>query len=171
MSIEFKHTLEQLEKWRTLARIPEDAVPSLTQSRKLLKEALELASRRPRILVVDDEKDILDLFQTLLDSRGYEGIFCVDPRVAVERCQKERVDVIVCDLMMPDLDGYSFIRAIRRIPGTRKAPILVYSSTDARQAIPQLRQSKIDGYIQKPGDPKVILDKIAALVNAVWADG
>lgn len=167
---EYTFAVSELEGW-----IDEvggsDAVEdrSIESIKTLIIQARELAKQVPTVLVVDDEESILDLFRTLLEAQGFRGIFETDVKTAVKHCHMGGVDLIICDLLMPNIDGFTFIRSVRRISHTKETPIMVYSAADPRQAIVQLKDAKIDAYVQKPGDTTILRDKIAGLLEH-WED-
>lgn len=67
----------------------------------------------PRILVVDDEPDILQLIKRYAERDGYEAVCAKDGLSAVKLCENEDFDVIVMDVMMPEMDGYHACKRIR----------------------------------------------------------
>ena len=74
----------------------------------------------PRILIVDDEPKIAELINKYATFEGYDTVEVNDGMKAIEICKKEDFDIIVMDIMMPELDGFSAVREIRKDNGTIK---------------------------------------------------
>src|SRR5260221_7522744 len=88
-----------------------------------------------RVMVVDDEVDTLNLLRTILEISGYETVSTQNPMEALYMAQLHRPDVILLDIMMPGLDGFTLCKMIRLNPATVNVPVLfitAYSSSDAQ---------------------------------------
>jgi len=117
-----------------------------------------LANGPKIILVVDDDPFIRTLLAVWLQEAGYKVITAEDGQQALEQVRRERPDVLLLDLMMPKIDGYTVARWLRRHEETYNLPIIVLSA-DAR-APQKLLGLKVDGYLSKPFD----LDEVLARV-------
>jgi CheY-like chemotaxis protein len=84
------------------------------------------------ILLVDDNRDILQLFSALLEEAGHVVVTAVNGREAFEIALKSRPDLIISDWMMPEMDGVALFHAVRGTPATAKIPIIL--TTAARPA-------------------------------------
>ena len=74
----------------------------------------------PRILIIDDDKQIRELVRLMLREEGYEGLEVTDGADALQACQGEEFDLVLCDIFMPGRDGLETIRGLRRaFPGLR----------------------------------------------------
>ena len=78
-----------------------------------------------RILIVDDEPDIIDLVIKTLEPEGYEIIAARDGEQALELAEKEPPDLVILDLVMPKMDGYTTAIKLRSMDKTRSVPIIV----------------------------------------------
>ena len=78
-----------------------------------------------RLLIVDDEERIRDIIKKYAQFEGFETVEAVDGLQAVEICRKESFDLIIMDVMMPELDGFSAVREIRK---TSSTPVLMLSA-------------------------------------------
>ena len=114
---------------------------------------------RRTVLVVDDDPFIRTLLVAGLQEAGYRVVTADDGQQALDQIRRERPDVVLLDLMMPKLDGYSVARIIRLQDDTRRLPIIVLSA-DVR-APQKLNGVRIDGYLSKPFD----LDEVLARVS------
>ncbi|MBI4761148.1 MAG: response regulator [Chloroflexota bacterium] len=88
-----------------------------------------------KIMVVDDDKDATALFEEVLKAEGYEPITVNDSATAVAIAKRERPDLFVLDLMMPEPDGFKLCRMLRKEPEFRFTPIIIVTAlndTDSR---------------------------------------
>lgn len=112
-----------------------------------------------RVLVVDDDEDMQALLQTVLEKQEYEVVTAEDGLVALEELEKSIPDLIVLDLMMPRMDGYTFAEELRNRGLQSSIPIIVLSAdVGAKQKINQLGA---DSYIAKPFDVRDLLGEIS----------
>lgn len=112
-----------------------------------------------RVLVVDDDEDMQALLQTALEGQEYEVVTAEDGLVALQELEKEAPDLIVLDLMMPRMDGFTFIEELRKRGLQTTIPIIVLSAdTNAKQNANQLGA---DSYIAKPFDVHDLLGEIS----------
>ncbi len=104
-----------------------------------------------KILLIDDEIKILRLLQFNLDNSGHSTIAINDPKIALEVASQEKPDVIIMDLMMPDIDGLKLTKLIRENHCTSKIPIIILSAKAQHgEILDTYKFSKIDYYITKP---------------------
>ena len=82
----------------------------------------------PRILIVDDERDFVELVQFRLAGLGYEFIVANDGVQALSQARQFKPDLILLDILLPDLDGLSVCEILRRQPSTKKIPIIFMSA-------------------------------------------
>lgn len=113
-----------------------------------------------KIMVVDDEPDILDLLEKALNIEGYNDIIKIDNGMtAVNTCRKIQPDIIILDVMLPDIDGYEVCKQIRQFS---HCPILFLSSkNDELDKILGLAVGG-DDYVTKPFSPKEVAYRVKA---------
>jgi two-component system KDP operon response regulator KdpE len=119
-----------------------------------------------RILVVDDEPNILGTLAPLLRSRGYEVFTAMNGRSAIEAVDREKPDLIVLDLGLPDLDGVDVCREIRETLGV---PIVVLSARGAEGDKVRALDVGADDYVTKPFGAEELLARIRAALRRVDA--
>ena len=117
-----------------------------------------------RVLIVDDDADIRDLLFSALAEDGYEGVQACDGREALAVVERWRPDVIVLDLMMPGMDGWTFARRLREGPLPSTIPILVLSA--AHDLGGKARAVDAAEVVSKPFDLEMLLPKIARMAGA-----
>ena len=119
-----------------------------------------------RILVVDDEKMIRNVIKEYAEFDGFEVTEAEDGMEAVEICRREDFDLIVMDIMMPRLDGYSAIKEIRK---TKQIPVIMLSARGEEYDKLFGFEIGIDDYIVKPFSPKELLARIKAVLKRAAA--
>jgi urea transport system substrate-binding protein len=115
-----------------------------------------------RVLVVEDEAEIRDFVAMVLDSEGYWVTTAHNGAVALDQLGREPFDLILLDMRMPVMDGWSFARAYRQSRGP-KAPIVVL--TAAQDAAERAEQISADGYLGKPFELDDLLELVARYTN------
>ena len=116
----------------------------------------------PRILVVDDEKNILELVRFNLEREGYEVLTCLDGARALELARSEKPDLIVLDVMLPEISGLEVCRELHQDPATRKIPIIMLSArADELDRVLGLEMGA-DDYVTKPFSPRELVARVKA---------
>jgi DNA-binding response OmpR family regulator len=122
-----------------------------------------------KVLVVDDEKDLGDMLVRFLRRHGYRPTYCEDGAEAWRRLQRERFDIVVTDVNMPEMDGLELSQRIRADKELKRLPIIMLT---VKNEIPdQVEGYEIgaDDYVAKPFDFPVLLARIRALERRVIA--
>jgi DNA-binding response OmpR family regulator len=124
-----------------------------------------MASGVPQLLVVEDDSNIRDLVCSHLRSEGYACLPMADGRQALDAVRDRRFDVIVLDLMLPNVDGLAICRAIRHDGPNREVPILML--TARREEHDKLAgfDSGADDYLTKPFSMKELAARVGALTR------
>ncbi|UCG66913.1 MAG: response regulator [Deltaproteobacteria bacterium] len=129
-----------------------------------------MEEKKTKVLVVDDEPDVVEMLKMVLENASYEVVSAFDGRRGIEKAKKEKPDVIVLDLMMPEMDGFEACKAMKHDPELKRVPILVLTAIG--QHISHTKYARdlglgleSDDYIDKPVDPTVLLKRIATLLR------
>jgi DNA-binding response OmpR family regulator len=118
-----------------------------------------------KILVVDDEADILHFLELVLRERGYDVLTAASGRQAVELARDARPDLVLLDIMMPQMDGWEVLKLLRVDDATAAIPVAMVSArTDPKDRVQGLQEGAAD-YICKP----FALDDLLAKVDAIFA--
>ena len=117
-----------------------------------------------RILIVDDEPNIIGTVAPLLRARGYEVLSVMTGRVALESAERDKPDLIVLDLGLPDINGVEVCREVRR---TQSIPILVLSARGAEGDKVKALDAGADDYVTKPFGTEELLARIRAALRRV----
>ena len=119
-----------------------------------------------RILVVDDEPDVVDLVRTILETEGHEVTAATRGKEALGLMLAEPPDLLVLDLMMPELDGFQMLRLIRMDERTATVPVLILSARTQTQDQLGGLQAKASAYVCKPFSPKELLAEVRNLLGS-----
>ena len=117
-----------------------------------------------RILIVDDEPNIIGTVAPLLRARGYEVFSAMSGRAALEAVERDKPDLIVLDLGLPDMDGVEVCRQVRQ---TLSVPILVLSARGAEGDKVRALDAGADDYVTKPFGAEELLARIRATLRRV----
>lgn len=115
-----------------------------------------------RILVVDDEEKIRKIIRKYGEFEGYEIIEAKDGMEAVNLCKKEDFDVIILDVMMPELDGFSACKEIQKI---KDVPVIMLSARGEEYDKIHGFELGIDDYVVKPFSPRELLMRVKVVIN------
>ena len=116
----------------------------------------------PKLLVVDDEAKIREVIKTYAEFEGYEVVEAADGMEAIEKCKQEKFDVIVMDIMMPRLDGFSSYKEIKKI---EDIPVLMLSARGEEYDKLFGFEIGIDDYVVKPFSPKELMSRLNVIVK------
>ena len=116
--------------------------------------------RASRILVVDDLKENTDLLTNFLEPQGYEVIAALSGAEALRLVDQAPPDVVLLDLVMPEMDGYEVCQLLKENPRTRHIPIIVVSGLSEREANVKAIEAGADDFIVKPFDSAVLEARI-----------
>jgi DNA-binding response OmpR family regulator len=115
-----------------------------------------------KILIVDDEIKIRELIKKYLDFQGYESKMAVNGMEAVEMLKNEKYDIIIMDEMMPELDGFSAVKEIRKKSDT---PVIMLSARGEEYDKIHGFELGIDDYVVKPFAPRELMMRIDAVMK------
>lgn len=118
-----------------------------------------------KILIVDDDPEIRDLFETFLSAEGYKIETASDGFEAGVKVTKFNPSLIILDLFMPGMDGFEVCRRIRADPANRDTKILVITGYDSKESRQQSMEAGADDYLAKPGAKDTLIAHAAALLN------
>lgn len=126
----------------------------------------------PKILIVDDEQDILELIRHTLNKEGFEVYIAANGAQAIEQARKVKPELILMDVMMPVMDGMEACRQLKEEPETSGIAIVFLTARSEEFAELAGFEAGADDYIAKPIRPRVLLSRLKAILrrrNAIQA--
>lgn len=123
------------------------------------------------ILVVDDDPTIVELLQVNLEMEGYEVVRAGDGQAAIEQAQAEHPDLILMDVMMPGMDGWTARQELSKIPDVADIPVVFLSAAAQRADLRKGLDLGAAEYITKPFDPEELLSVIERILAGNYEPG
>ena len=114
------------------------------------------------ILVVDDEAKLRDMIRVYLEQEGYHVVEAGHGREALYVARVEKPDLIILDLMMPEMDGWQICKAVREFS---QVPIIILSALNDPSMIASVLDAGADDYLTKPTPSRVLIAHINRLIN------
>ncbi len=111
-----------------------------------------------KILVVDDEADVAKLLKIRLEGHQFEVVLASDGNEGLDKAEAEKPDLILLDVMMPTMDGYTFVREMKSNPNTKDIPIIVLTAKPGMKDLFEMEGAR--DYITKPYEIDDLLSKI-----------
>jgi len=113
-----------------------------------------------RLLLIDDDPNLILLVKDYLEFRGYEVLTAENGREALEVLEKDLPDMIICDVMMPEMDGYSLVKHVREDARTSWIPVLFLSAKGQSQDRVKGLNTGADVYMVKPFEPEELVAQV-----------
>jgi len=125
-----------------------------------------MANPKYRVVWIEDDPELLRLGQLVLTHKGFEVVTVNDSREGFETIKREKPDIVLLDLMMPDVDGWAIYNQIKAEPDLRNTPVIVVTAkAQAADKALALHLAKVDGYLVKPYDQNQLLDMMDQVMN------
>ncbi len=119
---------------------------------------------KKRILCIEDDEDMVDLIRLILTRRGFEVLGASRGASGLEIIRKEKPDLVLLDLMMPEMDGWEVYQQIKSDEATQNTPVIVVTAkAQSIDRVLGLHIAKVDDYISKPFSPQELLDSIESV--------
>ena len=113
-----------------------------------------------RILIAEDNEANLALVEYLLRAAGHRTVAATDGLEAVRLAREIRPDLVICDLQMPEVDGYSVLAQVREDPTLREMPVIALTAFSRRIDRTTVLVAGFDGYLSKPIDPEEFIEQV-----------
>lgn len=117
----------------------------------------------PKVMVVDDENDVVELIKFMLEKDGHEVITACNGKEALEKVEPSKPDLIILDIMMPEIDGYTVNTRLQEKDETRSIPVIILTAKGQMRDLFALGTNVV-AFMEKPFDPKGLRDKIRELL-------
>ncbi|PIS05013.1 MAG: response regulator [Candidatus Buchananbacteria bacterium CG10_big_fil_rev_8_21_14_0_10_42_9] len=123
------------------------------------------AKTKPTILIVEDENALLDLYQIRLIKEGYNVILASNGEEGLSQALNHLPNLILLDLVMPQVDGYTLIRELKVNPSTKKIPIVIFSNLSQPSEVEKGLKLGAQDYIVKSNvTPSQLAEKVKVLL-------
>jgi two-component system, OmpR family, response regulator VicR len=114
-----------------------------------------------RVVYIEDEQEMIDLVRLILNRRGYEIIGANGGREGLDTVRKTLPDLVLLDLMMPDMDGWDVYQQMKAEEATQHIPVIVVTAkAQSIDKVLGLHIAKVDDYISKPFSPQELVDSV-----------
>lgn len=118
-----------------------------------------------RILVVDDDAHNRDLLERRLEREGFDAASAPDGRAALDRLRRERFDLVLLDIFMPEMNGFQVLAEMKGAAELRDVPVIVLSAVDDQGHVVRSIEMGADDFLAKPFDPVVLRARIGAILR------
>jgi two-component system response regulator VicR len=125
-----------------------------------------MAHMSRRVLYIEDEPEMIDLVRLILGRKGIEVIGATGGREGLDAVRKELPDLVLLDLMMPDMDGWQVYQQMKAGEPTRDIPVIVVTAkAQSIDKVLGLHIAKVDDYISKPFSPQELADSVERVLS------
>jgi CheY-like chemotaxis protein len=119
---------------------------------------------RPTVLVVDDEQQNLELMEVYL-LRDYDVVFASSGKEALQKLEEEKTDLVLLDIMMPEMDGYEVCRRIKENKNLPYTPIIMITALSEKEALVKGLESGAEEFLSKPVDKLELITRVRSLLR------
>ena len=120
---------------------------------------------KKRVLIVDDDADLVKMLKIRIEAEGYEFMNASDGEDMLKVLNMKKPDVILLDIMLPSMDGYSALREMRKNEKYADIPVIILSAKEKKKMDDLFILEKIAFFIEKPFDNKDLMNKINAAIS------
>lgn len=126
-----------------------------------------MTNSNPHILCIEDEPEMIELVRLILERKGYRVTGAVGGMKGLEALKKEKPDLILLDLMMPDIDGWEVYRQMKADPNLASIPVIVVTAkAQSIDKVLGLHIAKVEDYVTKPFGPQELLASIEKVLGS-----
>jgi DNA-binding response OmpR family regulator len=127
-----------------------------------------MAEDAKRVVCIEDEPEMIDLVRLILGRKGFTVIGANGGIEGLETVQRERPDLVLLDLMMPDMDGWEVYQQMKADDDLRNIPVVVVTAkAQSIDKVLGLHIAKVDDYITKPFGPQELLESVEKIIGEV----
>ena len=129
-----------------------------------------MGEMKGKILVVEDNADEASLIKMILEPEGYEVALASNGEEGLEKVESSRPDLIILDVMMPELDGFAMCSKLRESPEHSRIPVVLLTGvakriSDSKYPLDGVLRADAEQYLEKPVKPEELLDTVARLLK------
>ena len=125
-----------------------------------------------QILCIEDEPEMIDLIRLILGRRGFEVVGAAGGKEGLEKVRQQLPDLVLLDLMMPDMDGWEVYQQMKADEKTKDIPVIVVTAkAQSIDKVLGLHIAKVDDYIAKPFSPQDLMNSVEKVLGAKYSSG
>ena len=125
-----------------------------------------MAKEPKKVLCIEDDQEMIDLIKLILERKGFQFVGAVGGREGLEAIAREKPDLVLLDIMMPDIDGWDVYRQMKANEEFKDLPVIVVTAkAQSIDKVLGLHIAKVDDYVTKPFGPKELLRSINKVLN------
>jgi two-component system response regulator VicR len=125
------------------------------------------AQSKKRILCIEDEPEMIDLIRLILGRRGYDVLGAAGGMEGIQMVREQLPDLVLLDLMMPDMDGWQVYQQMKADESTRGIPVIVVTAKAQNiDKVLGVHIAKVDDYISKPFSPQDLLNSVERIIGS-----
>jgi len=125
-----------------------------------------MAEERRKVVCIEDEPEMIDLIRLILSRKGFELIGAVGGREGLETVRRVKPDLVLLDLMMPDMDGWEVYQQMKADEELKDIPVIVVTAkAQSIDKVLGLHIAKVDDYITKPFGPQELLESVYRILE------
>jgi two-component system, OmpR family, response regulator VicR len=125
-----------------------------------------MENRVKKILCIEDEDEMIDLIRLILNRRGFEIYGANGGKEGLQRIRKDHPDLVLLDLMMPEMDGWEVYQQMKADDSTKNIPVIVVTAkAQSIDKVLGLHIAKVDDYITKPFSPQELLASVDRVLS------
>jgi len=125
-----------------------------------------MSEARKKVVCIEDEPEMIDLVRLILGRKGFELIGAVGGREGLETVRQVKPDLVLLDLMMPDMDGWEVYQQMKADDELRAIPVIVVTAkAQSIDKVLGLHIAKVDDYVTKPFGPQELLESVSRVLG------
>jgi len=119
-----------------------------------------------KILIVDDNPDLIAVLKVRLESFGYEVVVAEDGVKCLEKTGRDKPDLILLDIMMPEMDGFKVLKKLKEDDRMKAIPVIMLTAKDSIDDVTKANALGAEDFIVKPFDYRVLVEKIKKMLKS-----
>ena len=134
---------------------------------KALIEKVEMDKSTRKVIYFEDDKDMVELVRIILGREGYQINGVAEGQAGIKAVQQEAPDIVLLDLMLPDMDGWEIYQQLKHDDSTADIPVIVITAkAQSIDKVLGLEIAKVDDYISKPFTPQELIERVERVITA-----
>jgi DNA-binding response OmpR family regulator len=123
--------------------------------------------KKARILIVDGDPDFSQMTKQAIEQAGYESVCAINGRTGLDMAKRERPALIILEVILPDINGFSVCRELKEDPACQAIPVVLYTNLGTKTGSYAEHigmEHGADAYVEKPAAPQALLEKVSTLL-------